>query len=132
VCFLAFVSFLANFKKLHFVDLHQSSFEATHVHIQVMSYRTSTPSQFGASGVVEPAVASSSSSSSSMSNFSTASSDLTQISSQSVPNLRKTTRDLERRLGESIDVCSSSMETAAFDVVHRQLRDTQSLLDHVR
>lgn len=52
---------------------------------------------------------------------------------QSVQAMRKSARDVERRLGEAIDECTSQMEIAgSFDVVSPLLRHAQALLDQVR
>ena len=64
--------------------------------------------------------------------FSSHSPDPAALGGLPVPVLRKNARDVERRLGEAIDVCSTSMESAPFDVVQRQIRDAQALLDQVR
>jgi hypothetical protein len=50
---------------------------------------------------------------------------------ESVQSLRKNMRHVERQLGEAIDACTSSMESATFDVIQKQLREAQTLLDEL-
>lgn len=97
-----------------------------------MSYRTASPSQFGGYEPQDRSIASSSQQATSSQSFGSYSADPATLSQLPITTLRKNARDVERRLGDAIDACSTSMESSPFDVVQRQIRDAQTLLDQVR